>query len=87
MDISAISVFSESCDLEAGQGVVEKLMENVTTDLDHNQQEQVSTLLARYVHIFASKSSDLGCTNVLTHHIEATGAPIRQGIRRVPLPQ
>ena len=87
LDISAISVFSESCDWEAGQSVVEKLMENMTTDLDHDQHGQVSALLARYAYIFASKSSDLGRTNVLTHRIETTGAPIRQGIRRVPPPQ
>ena len=51
------------------------------------QHGQVSALLARYAHIFASKSSDLGHTNVLTHCIETTGAPIHQGIRRVPPPQ
>ena len=38
LDINAISEYSESCDWEAGQSVVEKLMENMTTDLDYDQQ-------------------------------------------------
>ena len=40
-----------------------------------------------YVHIFASISSDLGRINVLTHWIETSGTPVRQGIRQVLQPQ
>lgn len=44
-------------------------------------------VLSQYAHIFATNPDNLDRTNVLSHRIDTEGAPIRQGVRRVPLPQ
>ena len=51
------------------------------------QLAQFSALLTSYAHIFAYKPGDIGRTDVLSHRIETNGNPIRQAVRRVPLPQ
>jgi len=44
-------------------------------------------LLPRYEDVLAKCPEDLGCTDVLSHHIETGDAkPICQQARRVPLP-
>jgi len=62
-------------------------MDTLPASLDGHQQRQVQVLLIKYGNIFASNSNDLGHTDILTHRIETTGSPIRQGICRVPQPQ
>ena len=87
-NVNPVSVFSGSYDStrqkEDDQIMVENLMGKMPTNLDQHQCRQVRTLLTRYAHIFARKSSDLGRTNVPTYRIYTTGGPIRQSIRRMP---
>ena len=40
--------------------------------------------MMNYAHVFATTTGDLGRTSIITHCIDTTGAPIRQGIRRIP---
>ena len=67
--------------------VPESIMESIPANLTDHEAKQLLTVLTQYAHIFATNSNDLGRTNILSHRIETTGVPIRQGVRRVPLPQ
>ena len=84
-DMEAVSVVNEihSFDQEH-QSIVDKLMEILPSNLSGPQREQINTLLVNYAHVFATNTSDLGRTNLTTHHIETSGAPIRQSVRRTP---
>lgn len=79
-----------SLDRELYQGresVVETMMEKIPTSLTDHEAKQPFAVLSQYSHIFATNHHDLGQTNLLSHCIETMGAPIRQGVGRVPLPQ
>ena len=67
--------------------ILNKMIERIPANLNDHQAKQFLMVLTKYVHIFADNPNDLGRTNVLSHCIETTGSPIRQGVRRVPLPQ
>ena len=90
-NIEAINTLGESSSCSSlqqdDQSIVKQLMEAMPANLTEHQHSQVHALLVQYAHIFASNSNDLGRTNILTHRIEITGVPVRQGIRRVPQPQ
>ena len=62
-------------------------MQQTPANLNDHQLQQLSVLLTHYAHIFAVHPNDLGRTIILSHKIETCGSPIRQPVRRVPLPQ
>jgi len=53
--------------------------------LTGHKLKQVCALICSFVHIFATKSKDLGRTANLKHKIETSGNPICQAVRRLPL--
>ena len=58
--------------------VPESIMESIPANLTDHEAKQLLTVLTQYAHIFSTNSNDLGRTNILSHRIETTGAPIRQ---------
>jgi len=69
------------CTEKEWEEVLNNIMQNMPTDLNQHQLQQLSALLTHYAHIFAINSDDLGRTNIVSHK------RIRQPVRRVPLPQ
>ena len=67
--------------------ILNKMIERISANLNDHQAKQFLMVRTKYVHIFAGNPNDLGRTNVLSHHIETTGNPTRQGGRRAPLLQ
>ena len=59
-------------------------METLPDDLSNFQREQINALLVNYAHVFATNTSELDCTDAITHRIETTGARICQSIRWKP---
>jgi len=55
--------------------------------LTDQELKQFCALISSFAHIFATKSDDLGRTSILKHKIETNGNPIRQAVRRLPLPK
>ena len=59
---------------------------NINVDnesLTHEQKRRIDTLLAKYRHVFAETSDDLGVTPLVKHHIDTGNHnPIRQKVRR-----
>ena len=69
------------------EAILSSILGAMPNSLTEHQLRQFSALLTSYAHLFALKPDDLGRTNVLSHRIETTGNPVRQAVRRVPLPQ
>ena len=67
--------------------MVNDVLSTMPDNFSDHQLTQFSALPTSYAHIFAYKPGDLGQTSVLNHWIETNGNPIRQAVRRVPLPQ
>jgi len=89
---SEVSTVGETNNLECTTGkeweeTLQCILGKMPDSLTDHQLRKFSALLTSYSHLFAFKPSDLGRTNVLSHRIETTGKPIRQAVRRVPLPQ
>ena len=63
------------------------MIERIPANLNDYQAKQFLMVLTKNVHIFADNLNDLGRTIVLSHRIKTTDNPIRQGVKRVPLPQ
>ena len=76
-----------ACTDQEWKKVVNDVLSTMPDTFSDHQLTQFSVLLTSYAHIFAYKSGDLGRTNLLNHRIETNGNPIRQAVRRVPLPQ
>jgi len=87
-DVSAVSyVEGLKCSEKEWEEVLGYILEKMPDNLTDQELKQFSVLLTSYAHLFAVKPNDLGRTNVLTHQIETTGKPIRQAVRRIPIPQ
>ena len=57
-----------------------------STHLNDCEKKKFEKLLIQYQGAFAKSNDDLGCTNLIQHHIDTQGArPIRQPPRRLPL--
>lgn len=55
------------------------------TVLASSDQQRVRGLLQRFHGVFASHDGDLGCTDLISHHIPLVDdAPVRQRYRRIP---
>ena len=53
--------------------------------LPEEDQREVRSLLQRYHSVFSTHDGDLGCSNLISHHIPLLDdAPVRQRYRRVP---
>ena len=76
-----------ACTNQEWKKVVNDVLSTIPDTFSDHQLTQFSALRSSYAHIFAYKPGDLGRTNVLNHRIETNGNPIRQAVRRVPLPQ
>ena len=85
-EISTVSK-QTTCTEKEWEEVLNNIMQNMPTDLNQDQLQQLSALLTHYAHIFAINSDDLGHTNIISHKIEICGGPIRPPVRQVPLPQ
>ena len=67
---------------------LEVLLHPLPHDITESQKEQFLALLSHYSCVIAKNPDDLGCTQMIQHHIDTNGAsPIRQQARRVPLPR
>ena len=80
-NISKLADNASSPTLQQNDQCVKKLMDTLPASLVGHQRRQVQALLTKYGNIFASNTNDLGRTDILTHWIETTGSPTRQGIR------
>jgi len=75
------------CTDQEWKKVIDDVLNTMPDTFSDHQLTLFSALLSSYAHIFAYKHGDLGRTDVLNHRIETSGSPIRQPVRRVPLPQ
>ena len=65
---------------------LEDLLERSSTGLTSSEKDKLAHLLAKYQHVFARSSEDLGQTNIVQHKINTGSAiPIRQPPRRQPI--
>ena len=64
----------------------DKNFENMDmSNLTPAQSAEVKTLLKEYVNVFAKHDKDLGCTDLIEHHIPLLDEiPVRQRYRRIP---
>ena len=63
-----------------------ELYDRSTGSLTKSERHEVFKLLCEYSDIFSTGSNDLGCTDLVQHHISTgNAAPIRQPPRRLPL--
>ncbi len=78
-----------SCASVTSQEVPEYLADLLvrsSTHINKSEQEQFEQLLIEYQDVFSKSDDDLGCTNLIQHHINTLGAdPIKQPFRRQPL--
>lgn len=52
--------------------------------LSPQEQEQFLGVLQSFHNVFATAEKPLGHTSVVKHHIQTTGPPLRQPMRRIP---
>ena len=87
-DVSSVGKTNgPACTDDEWNEILGDVLAKVSDAFSEHQLTQLSALLTSYSHVFAVKSGNLGRTNVLTHRIETAGNPVRQAVRRVPLPQ
>ena len=56
--------------------------------LNESEKVKFKNLLIKYQSVFAKSSTDLGCTDIVEHHIDTQGArPVKQALRKLPLAQ
>ena len=67
--------------------VLSNVLSTMPETLTDYELKQFCALISSFAHIFATKSDDLGRTSILKHKIETSGNPIRQAVRRLPLPK
>jgi len=88
MEILSVDETNDSCYTDQEwKKVLDDVLSTMQDTFSDYQLAQFSALLTSYAHIFAYKPGDIGRTDVLSHRIETNGNPIRQAVRRVPLPQ
>ena len=85
--LSVGKTIDSACTDQEWKKVVDDVLSTMSDTFSDHQLTQFSALLTSYAHIFAYKPGYLGRTNVLNHRIETNGNPVRQAVRRVPLPQ
>ena len=76
-----------TCTEQEQEEVLNNILSAMPEPLNGYQLKQFCALIMSFAHIFALKPDDLGRTDVLKHRIETSGTPIRQGVRRLPLPK
>ena len=87
-DVSAVNhVESLKCSEKEWEEVLGCVLEKMPDYLTDQELKQFSALLTSYAHLIAVKPNDLGRINMLTHQMEITRKPVRQAVRKIPIPQ
>jgi len=76
-----------TCTKQEQEELLNNILSAMLETLTDHQLRQFCALIISFAHLFAVKPDDLGRTNVLKHKIETSGNPIRQGVRKLPLPK
>jgi len=67
--------------------ILDSVLSKVSYSFPEYKLAKLCALLTSYSHVFATKSGNLGQTDLLTHRIETRRNPVRQAVRRAPLPK
>ena len=72
--------------VDTTESIVQKLLQDIPTDVTISEQNALRDLLYEYTDIFSKSEYDLGQTSLAVHHIDTGDArPIRQTLRRQPM--